>query len=88
MNSFIVNRWKSERSVSKAVLRWNRLGRFVRIRSIHVGLAGFLKHVGFLIKLLIYVTKVFHGVFVNTYIKISYENEVIVGFAMFVNDTV
>ena len=36
----------------------------------------------------VYVTKIFHRVFVNTFIKISYENEVIIGFSMFVNDTV
>ena len=30
----------------------------------------------------------FHSVFVNTYIKISYDNGVIIGFAMFINDAV
>ena len=44
---------KSERPVSKELLCCNRLGQgqFVRIRSIHVGLSGFLKHVVTLIKL-------------------------------------
>ena len=46
-----VSKWKSESPVSKTLLCWKQLGGFVKIRSMHVGLSGFLKHVGFLIKL-------------------------------------
>ena len=51
LNSGTVKRWKSERPLSKVLLCWNILGRFVSIRSIHVGLSGFLKYVGTFIKL-------------------------------------
>ena len=40
----------SERSVLKALLCWNRLGRLLSVRSIQVGLSAFFKHVGTLIK--------------------------------------
>ena len=39
-------------SVTNVLLCWNKLGRFVSIKSIHMGLSGSLKHVGSLIKLL------------------------------------
>ena len=56
-----VKRWKSERLVSKALLCWNILGRFLSIRPVHLsgllsgsiyvyGLSGFLKHVDTFIK--------------------------------------
>ena len=51
LKSVSIKRWKSERTVSKALLCWNRFGRFVSIRSIHAGSLGFLKYVGILIKL-------------------------------------
>ena len=46
-----VSKWKSESPVSKTLLCWKQLGWFVKIRLMHVGVSGFLKHVGFLIKL-------------------------------------
>ena len=47
------HKWKSESPVSKTLLCWKQLGWFVKIRSMHVGISGFLKHIGFLIKLVI-----------------------------------
>ena len=56
------------------------------IGSIHVGLSGILKRVGTLIKLFRqFMSQKFFRVFVNSYIKITYENEVTIGFAMFIN---
>ena len=46
-----VNKWKLESPVSKTLLCWKHFCWLVKIRSIHVGLSRFLKHVGFLIKL-------------------------------------
>ena len=51
LNGVTVKTLKSEKPVSKTLLRWNRLRRFVSISSIHVCLSGFSKHVVSLIKL-------------------------------------
>ena len=90
LNAVTVERWKSERPVSEVLLCSNRLGRFVSIRSIHEGLARFEKHAGTFIKLCrqFISQKIFTAFLVNTYIKFSYENKVIIGFAMFIDDAV
>ena len=46
----MVNKWKWESRVSKTLLCWKQFGWLVKVRSMHVGLSGFLKHV-FLMKL-------------------------------------
>ena len=50
-NSVTVNKWKSERPVSKTILRWKKLGIFTNIKSINESLLRFLKHDGKLIKI-------------------------------------
>ena len=42
---------KARKSCFKTLFCWKQLGWFVKIRSMHIGLSGFLKHVGFFIKL-------------------------------------
>ena len=60
------------------------------IRSIHAGFSGLLKHVGTLIKVFRqFMSQRFFTEFspIPT-IKISYENEIIIGFAMLINEAV
>ena len=47
---YFMNLWKSDNPVSSVCVFINDLGQLVRIRSIHDGFSGFLKHVGLFTK--------------------------------------